>query len=132
MPTAPTFELAPGAGPSWRAPRAGEALRGAGARELREATAPLHVPVVLSILPVRSARHARFLHEQVAGILVPAAVRQRLDAAEAGADQLAEGIALAAEMLALAREWFSGAFLMPSFGHYEVVARILEEERNYP
>jgi cyclic dehypoxanthinyl futalosine synthase len=34
MPTAPTYELAPGAGPAWRAPRAGEALRGASAREL--------------------------------------------------------------------------------------------------
>ena len=34
MSTAPAFELAPGAGPSWRAPLAGEALRGPSAREL--------------------------------------------------------------------------------------------------
>jgi len=100
----------------------------AGARELQEATAHLPVPVVLGILPLRSARHGRFLHEQVAGIVVPAHVRQRMEATDdAGADPVAEGIVLAGEMLALARQWFAGALLMPPFGHYEVVGRILEQ-----
>jgi homocysteine S-methyltransferase len=99
-----------------------------GARELREATVHLPVPVVLGILPLRSARHGRFLHERVAGISVPAGVVQRLEATSAaGGDPAAEGIALAAEMLALARRWFAGALLMPPFGHYEVVGRILEK-----
>ena len=95
----------------------------ASAHELRQATAHLPVPIVLGILPLRSPRHARFLHEQVAGITVPAAVQRRL--AEA-ADPVVEGVALAAEMVALARRWFAGALLMPPFGHYEVVDRILE------
>lgn len=97
------------------------------ARRLWQATAHLPVPIVLGILPLRSARHGRFLHEQVAGISVPAGVLQRLAAAaEAGAGPVAEGIALAAEILALAWRWFAGALLMPPFGHYEVVGRILE------
>jgi methylenetetrahydrofolate reductase (NADPH) len=91
-------------------------------RQLYQATAHLSVPVVLGILPLRSSRHARFLHEQVAGIIVPAAVQERLATA---ADPAAEGIAHAAEMLALARRWFAGALLMPPFGHYEVVDHIL-------
>jgi methylenetetrahydrofolate reductase (NADPH) len=95
----------------------------ASAGELHQATAHLPVPIMLGILPLRSPRHARFLHEQVAGITVPAAVQQRL--AEA-ADPVAEGVALAAEMVALAQRWFAGALLMPPFGHYEAVDRILE------
>lgn len=96
----------------------------ASARQLREATAQLAVPIVLGILPLRSARHAAFLHEKVAGITVPADVQQRLEEVP---DPEAEGIILAGEMLALARRWFAGALLMPPFGHYEVVPRILEE-----
>ncbi len=95
----------------------------ASARELYQATAHLPVPIVLGILPLRSPRHARFLHEQVGGIAVPAAVQRRLAAA---ADPVAEGIALATEMLTLARRWFAGALLMPPFGHYEVVNCILD------
>ena len=94
----------------------------ASARELHEATFHLPVPIVLGILPLRSPRHARFLDEQVAGITVPAAVQARL----AAADPVAEGVALAAEMVALARRWFAGALLMPPFGHYDVVNRILD------
>jgi methylenetetrahydrofolate reductase (NADPH) len=94
------------------------------ARKLYEATAHLPVPVVLGILPLRSPRHARFLHERVAGITVPVGVQQRLAAA---ADPVGEGITLAAELVALARRWFAGALLMPPFGHYEVVGNILEK-----
>ena len=93
------------------------------ARELHQATLHLPVPIVLGILPLRSPRHARFLDEQVAGITVPAAVQVRLATA---ADPVAEGIALAAEMVALAQGWFAGALLMPPFGHYDVVNRILD------
>ncbi len=99
----------------------------ASAHHLRQAMAPLSVPVVLGILPLRSARHARFLEEKVSGITVPAAVQQRLEAA---ADPVAEGISLAGEMLAVARRWFAGALLMPPFGHYEIVAPILEQARS--
>jgi homocysteine S-methyltransferase len=40
-------------------------------------------------------------------------------------DPVAEGIAGAREMLALARQWFAGACLMPPFDHYEVLEDIL-------
>jgi homocysteine S-methyltransferase len=38
---------------------------------------------------------------------------------------VAEGVAGAREMLALARQWFGGACLMPPFGHYDVLEGIL-------
>jgi methylenetetrahydrofolate reductase (NADPH) len=90
--------------------------------KLAEATLPLGIPIVLGILPLWSARHAQFLHEKVAGIGVPSAVLQRI---ERSADAPGEGAALAREMLAVARQCFAGACLMPPFGHYEMLASIL-------
>lgn len=95
----------------------------AAARILYDATRHVGIPVILGILPLRSARHARFLHEKVAGIAVPEAVRQRMEHA---ADPQAEGIANAREMLALARQWFGGACLMPPFSQFETLASILK------
>ena len=94
----------------------------AGALALVEATGHLGIPVHLGILPLRTARHGRFLDEKVAGIDVPEAVLRRME--EAG-DPVAEGTAGARENLALAREWFAGACIMPPFDHYEMMADIL-------
>jgi homocysteine S-methyltransferase len=98
----------------------------AGAKAIYEATGHLGIPVHLGILPLRTARHARFLHEKVAGIAVPEAVQRRM--AEAS-DPVAEGAAGAREMLALARAWFAGACIMPPFDHYEVMDQVLRPPR---
>jgi homocysteine S-methyltransferase len=89
---------------------------------LAQATAHLDIQLILGILPLRTARHARFLHQRVAGITVPEAIQQRLAQAS---DPGAEGIGLARELVAAAREWFSGVFIMPPFGHYEILSEIL-------
>jgi homocysteine S-methyltransferase len=94
----------------------------AGADLLARATADCGLPVVMGILPVRTPRHADFLNDKVAGIVVPAAVRQRMHQA---ADPTAEGSANAREVLTLARERFAGACIMPPFDHYEVLFDIL-------
>ncbi|MGD2179377.1 MAG: methylenetetrahydrofolate reductase, partial [Anaerolineae bacterium] len=93
-----------------------------GISKLQEAISPLEVPVLMGILPLHSTAHANFLHRRVVGIEVPEAVRQRLARAS---DPVAEGAANARDMLALARGTFSGACLMPPFGHYEIVFDIL-------
>lgn len=97
----------------------------AGAQMLYEATRHLSIPVILGILPLRTARHAQFLHDRVAGIVVPTEARARMRDAH---DPAAEGIALAREMLGVARQRFAGACVMPPFGRYEIVAELLQEE----
>jgi methylenetetrahydrofolate reductase (NADPH) len=94
----------------------------AGARRLYEATRHLNIPIMLGILPLRTAQHARFLHRKVAGIAVPAAVRERMRDA---ADPAAEGLAGARDMLGIARRWFAGACIMPPFGQYELLPELL-------
>jgi homocysteine S-methyltransferase len=97
----------------------------AGADQLIEATQHLKVPIILGILPLRTPRHAEFLHRKVAGIAVPEQVRNRMQRA---ADPIAEGVANAGEMLAIARRRFAGACLMPPFDHYEVLVDILKDK----
>ena len=89
---------------------------------MADATAHLGIPVALGVLPLRTARHAEFLHHRVAGIAGPEAVREGMSRA---ADSVAQGVANARDMLALARERFAGACLMPPFDHYEVLFDIL-------
>jgi homocysteine S-methyltransferase len=96
----------------------------AGASALRDATRHLEIPVMLGILPLRSARHARFLHQKVSGIRVPQHVQDRMSDS---ADAVAEGTAGARQMLDIARQWFAGACLMPPFDHYELLRDILSE-----
>jgi 5,10-methylenetetrahydrofolate reductase len=85
------------------------------------------VPLVVGILPLHSFRHAEFLHNEVPGITVPDAVRARLR--EAGDHGLRVGVEKAQEILAEVRRRYAGAYLMPSFGRFEVVAEVLEALR---
>jgi homocysteine S-methyltransferase len=94
----------------------------AGADQLAEAIGNMGIPVVMGILPLRTPRHAEFLHTKVAGIAVPGDLRRRMHAA---ADPVAEGAANAREMLCIARQAFAGACIMPPFDHYEVLLDIL-------
>ncbi|CAB1064081.1 5,10-methylenetetrahydrofolate reductase (EC / Homolog of homocysteine-binding domain [Olavius sp. associated proteobacterium Delta 1] len=96
----------------------------ASATQLIEATQHLKIPIILGILPLRTPRHAEFLHRKVAGIAVPEQVRNRMQGAD---DPVAEGVANAGEMLAIARKHFAGACLMPPFDHYEVLFDILAD-----
>jgi len=91
-------------------------------RALAEATRHIGIPIVLGILPLRTARHAEFLHHQVAGIAVPQTVRQQMRQAKNSA---AEGAANARKMLAAARQYLAGACLMPPFDHFEMLFDIL-------
>ncbi len=89
---------------------------------LVEATRRIDIPLIMGILPLRTPRHADFLHSKVAGITVPRPLRERMHRAQ---DPIAEGIAIARENLTLARERFAGACIMPPFDHYEILPAIL-------
>jgi homocysteine S-methyltransferase len=85
---------------------------------------PVSVPLIVGILPLHSFRHAEFLHNEVPGITIPDAVRARLR--DAGDHALRVGIETAQAILAEVRRRYAGAYLMPSFGRFEVVAEVLE------
>jgi homocysteine S-methyltransferase len=82
------------------------------------------IPVVIGLLPLHSSRHAEFLHNEVPGITVPDPARARMR--EAGERGLRAGVEMAQSLLHDVRGRYAGAYLMPSFGRFEVVAEVLE------
>ena len=96
------------------------------AERLAKATAHIDIPMILGILPLRTPRHAAFLHEKVAGISVPKHVRTRMEEAD---DPITAGIHNARDMLGIARERFAGACIMPPFDHFEILPDILRGQQ---
>ncbi|HSK52371.1 MAG TPA: methylenetetrahydrofolate reductase, partial [Clostridia bacterium] len=85
------------------------------------------VPVLLGVLPLVSARHAEFLHNEVPGITIPDAAREAMHAAgERGSER---GIEMADELLATVEDELSGTYIMPSFGRYEQCAGLVRRIR---
>ena len=84
----------------------------------------LPVPLLVGVLPLRSHRHAEFLHNEVPGIVIPAGVRERLRQAGNGAGET--GIQICRELLSEVRSMVGGAYVMPPFGRYDLVSRVLE------
>jgi homocysteine S-methyltransferase len=85
---------------------------------------PIPVPVLIGILPLQSHKQAEFLHNEVPGIVLPDAVRERMRLA--GTEGRREGVKMAQELLLEAREFVQGTYVMPSFDRYEVAAEVLE------
>jgi methionine synthase I (cobalamin-dependent)/5,10-methylenetetrahydrofolate reductase len=81
------------------------------------------VPVLVGIFYVRSYQLAVRLHNEVPGIVVPEPVQQRLE--RAGANAAAEGLALARELYAEAREKAAGVYLIPPFKQPEAALDVL-------
>jgi methionine synthase I (cobalamin-dependent)/5,10-methylenetetrahydrofolate reductase len=83
----------------------------------------LDVPLIVGLLPLRSYRNAEYLHNEVPGMFIPDAVRERMRVSRDGA---LEGAALAREMFATLRETpgVAGAYIMPQ-GRYEIIAEII-------
>ena len=90
---------------------------------MAQATHAMAIPLIMGILPLRTARHAVFLHQKVAGIAVPGKLRGLMHRTD---DTIKTGNLNAREMLAVARERFAGACIMPPFDHYEVLEDILD------
>ncbi len=89
----------------------------------------VEAPVLLGILPLMSSRHTEFIHNELEGVIIPDAIRERMRAAgEAGADA---GLEIATEQIEEARalDWVSGVYVMPSFGRYEVAATLVRQIR---
>ena len=101
-------------------------------RRFHERFGPPPIPVLVGILPLRNARHAEFLRNEVPGIEIPEEVLARIREAE---DPGAEGIRIAQETLIALRELAQGVYIMPPFGRFELVAQMLvalESTREQP
>ncbi len=85
----------------------------------------LKVPVIAGILPLRSHKHAEFLHHEIPGINIPAKVRERMF--RAGDEAAKIGIEISAKLLREIKGAVAGAYFLPPFKKYEVAARVMED-----
>ena len=102
-----------------------EAMFGEARRRFGEAGVP--VPLLLGILPLQSARHAEFLHNEVPGITIPDEARAAMRAAgERGAEV---GLEQSLALLEQVEDSVAGTYIMPSFGRYEQCAELVRRIR---
>jgi len=93
----------------------------------RFGTAGFPVPVLLGVLPLVSARHAEFLHNEVPGITIPDDARAAMhEAGERGSER---GIEMADALLSAVEAELAGTYIMPSFGRYEQCAGLVRRIR---
>ena len=83
----------------------------------------LHLHLMLGVLPLRSAKHAEFLHNEIPGMLIPDHIRDRMRNAEHGPTA---GLDIAKSFLREAKSMIQGAYLMPPFQKYQIVDDLLE------
>ena len=87
---------------------------------------PLGLPVLVGLLPLASYRNAEFLHNEVPGMQVPEAVRERMRKAGSGPAARKEGVAIAREMLSAVRSRVQGAYVMPPFERFELALEVID------
>ena len=87
----------------------------------------LPVPLLLGVLPLVSARHAEFLHNEVPGITIPDDARAAMRAAGERGSEV--GIEMADHLLTAMESEVAGTYIMPSFGRYEQCAELVRRIR---
>lgn len=89
----------------------------------------LDKPILAGILPLVNVKHANFLHNEVPGIFIPDATRDRIEAA--GDEGVKAGVEIAVELIDQLKGWAGGAYIMPQFHKYDMVAEIIEAVKVY-
>lgn len=83
-----------------------------------------HPPILVGVLPLRGARHAEFLHNEVPGMSIPDHIRAKLASVDAETAKKI-GAEHAREIYHAARETFGGVYFMPPFNNYDVIREVM-------
>jgi homocysteine S-methyltransferase len=87
-----------------------------------------HIPIIAGIWPLVSVRNAEFLANEVPGVSVPEAIIARMRHANDKSKEhaVAEGIAIAREMLERVRPLVQGVQVSAPFGKVELALQVLD------
>ncbi|MDX2227379.1 MAG: bifunctional homocysteine S-methyltransferase/methylenetetrahydrofolate reductase [Verrucomicrobiae bacterium] len=92
-------------------------------RETHERTKDLGIPVLVGVFPLINGRNAEFLHNEVPGIVIPDAIRERMRGKEEAAGA-AEGLAIAREITEEVLALFKGIYLITPLLRYETTVEL--------
>ncbi|MBS1701160.1 MAG: bifunctional homocysteine S-methyltransferase/methylenetetrahydrofolate reductase [Armatimonadetes bacterium] len=96
------------------------------AERTAEVCRSLGVPLLLGVLPLRSARHTEFMHNEVPGVTIPEDLRAMMANAPDDTTALAIGIEQAQKLSAEIKKLSQGIYLMPPFGNAGIAASVME------
>jgi homocysteine S-methyltransferase len=88
----------------------------------------IEIKFMVGIIPLRSVRHAEFLHFEVPGMVIPLWVREKFKQAGPTTEAATElGIELATSLLKSVYQRVDGVYLMPPFRKYDIAVEILNQ-----
>lgn len=87
---------------------------------------PLGIPVMVGLLPLASHRNAEFLHNEVPGMRIPDATRERMRKVGSGPAARKEGVTIAREMLIAVKDRVAGAYIMPPLERWEMALEVID------
>jgi len=91
--------------------------------EFLRRTNHLKIPLMLGIIPLRSFKHADFLHNEVPGMRIPDKLRETMRTA--GSDGAKVGVRLSMDFIKEAKSCVAGLYMMPPFQKYHIVDDLL-------
>ncbi len=91
--------------------------------ETARRTAHFGVPVFIGVWPLLNGRQAKFLHNEVPGITIPAPVMARMEGLE-GAEGRKEGVNVAKEVTRSVLDHFPGIYFMTPFLAYQTTEEL--------
>ena len=88
----------------------------------------IDIKFMLGVIPLRTIRHAEFLHYEVPGMNIPLWVRDLISEAGDNTDKATGiGIEIAVDFITRVIDQIDGVYLMPPFKKYDIAVRILSE-----
>jgi len=93
--------------------------------EVYEHTKHLNAPIYIGLMPLTGSRNAEFLHNEVPGIKISQAIRDRMAALNDQPHQAArEGIEITKSLIDTALDLFNGIYLITPFLRYELTTEL--------
>jgi methionine synthase I (cobalamin-dependent)/5,10-methylenetetrahydrofolate reductase len=81
---------------------------------------------MLGLQPLRSLRHAEFLHYEVPGMTIPMWIHEKLATKTSTEEQSKIGIDICVDFLKEAKSMIDGVYLLPPFKKYDMAVQILD------
>jgi homocysteine S-methyltransferase len=86
----------------------------------------LQIPIIAGLMPLRDAKHAAFLHNEIPGITVPDVYLKRME--DAGSKAAEEGLEIVMELAVRLKPHVQGIYLMP-FQRHQAAGKIIDAIR---
>ncbi|RQV98411.1 bifunctional homocysteine S-methyltransferase/methylenetetrahydrofolate reductase [bacterium] len=81
------------------------------------------IPLFVGIMPLRSSKHAEFIHNEIPDMFVPESIRMRMQ--KSGTEGVKAGVEIAQEFLLNIKSSCQGIYLMPPFNKFKMAVDVI-------